>query len=351
MRILPTALVASVVIHTGAIAWALTHKIETPELVTIALPPIEVQMVPPPRELAVALLDDHTMATIPQSPTTGAVAEHGARSTANRLSTGKTHPETAPAQPKPPSSMMTMRHPEISKGVSGDFVDKFLDSSKPLQPKDIAGERIADDVATEAEHLGNPNWIANATPEQVYEEREKQVASRARRDGHELEHDGPGYRADHATFTGRVEPDGTAHIEQKRRYDPTEIIMNRKGIDPYASNKLRMLDDTRDERYEIGKQYKHHQLAQSGVIAQKNLNYLWAKTTELGARKHALFEMWDECAETGTDELVAGGTAARRMVVGFIRSHLTGDTAYTAAELTAFNANKKSSAPFDPYTE
>lgn len=350
MRILPTALVASVVIHTGAIAWALTHKIETPTLVTIAPPPIEVQIVPPPQEIAVALLDDHTMATIPQSPTTGTTGDHRTAS----ISTGtKTHPETAPAQTKPHSTMMTMRGTDkpVLKGISGDFLGKFLESSKPLQPKDIASERIGDEVATEAEHLGNQRWIDNSSPEQVHEEREKQVASREEQDGHELKQDGRGYKADHATFTGTVEPDGTAHIDQKRRYDPTEIIMNRKGIDPYSSNKQRMLDDTREERYEIGKKYKQQQLAQSGLIAQKNLNYLWAKTTELGARKQALFEMWDECAETGSDELVAGGTAARKMVVGFIRSHLTGDTAYTRSELAAFNAKKKSRAPFDPYTE
>jgi hypothetical protein len=112
-----------------------------------------------------------------------------------------------------------------------------------------------------------------------------------------------------------------------------------------------MLDDTREERYEIGKQYKKQQLAQSGMIALKNLNYLWAKTTDTAERKEALFEMWDECAETGSEELVAGGVSARKMVVGFIRGHMVGALAYTAADLTAFNAKKKSSAPFDPYTE
>jgi hypothetical protein len=351
MRILPTALVASVVIHTGAIAWAVAHKIERPALVTLAIPTIEVETVPAHQDIVVALLDDHTIATIPHSGTTGDVHAPAEPQT-GRISTG--HPsltEVAPAKPK--SSMMTMRGPEKKelKGPSDAFWKKFEDNTKPLQPNDIEGQRIADDVAREAEHLNNPRWITNATSEQVYAEREQQVASREEQDEHELEQDGRGFKAEHATFTGHVDPDGTAHIDHKRSYDPTEILMNRHNMDPYASNKMKFLDGTREERYQIGKKYKEEQLAHSAEIAQKNLGYLWAKTTDTNERKQALFEMWDECAETGDDKLVAGGTAARLMIVGFIRGHMTGTATYTDAELTAFNAKKKSSAVFDPYRE
>jgi hypothetical protein len=87
------------------------------------------------------------------------------------------------------------------------------------------------------------------------------------------------------------------------------------------------------------------------VLVQNNLTYLWAHTTTAVQRKQALFEMWNECAETGTDELIAGGTAARKMIVGFIKGRMTGDAAYTPAELAAFNAKKKSKASFDPYAD
>jgi hypothetical protein len=351
MRILPTALVASVVIHTGAIAWALTHKIERPAIVTLAIPTVEIETVPAHQDIVVALLDDHTIATIPQSGTTGDVRAPAAQQT-GRISTGR--PSTTEVAPsKPHSSMMTMRGPEKKelKGPSDAFWKKFEENTKPLQPNDIEGQRIADDVAREAEHLNNPRWIANATSEQVYDERAQQVASREEQDEHELQQDGRGFKAEHSTFTGHIDPDGTAHIDQKRSYDPTEILMNRHGMDPYASNKMKFLDGTREERYQIGKQYKERQLAHSAEIAQKNLDYLWAKTTDTNARKQALFEMWDECAETGDNKLVAGGTAARLMIVGFIRGHMTGTATYTTDELTAFNAKKKSSAVFDPYKE
>jgi hypothetical protein len=354
MRILPTALIASVVIHTGAIAWAVAHELETPTIVTVAAPPVEIETVPPPppQDIVVALLEDHTTPTIARSST--AAGDIRAHQTA-RISTGQaTTTEVAPA--KPHSAMMTMRGPDkpenkVLQGPSDEFWKKFDENTKPLQPSDIAGQRIADDVAREAEHLNNPRWIANATPEEAYEEREHQVASRQEQAGHELEQDGRGFKAEHSTFTGHVDPDGTAHIDQKRSYDPTEILMNRNHMDPYASNKKRFLDGTREERYQIGKKYKAEQLAHSAVIAQNNLNYLWAKTTDSNERKEALFEMWDECAETGSDKLVAGGAAARAMIVGFIRGHMTGTATYTAAELAAFNARKKSSAVFDPYNE
>ncbi|HEX7700239.1 MAG TPA: hypothetical protein VF403_05950 [Kofleriaceae bacterium] len=305
---------------------------------------------PAHQDIAVALLDDHTIATIPHSGTTGDV--HAPAKPQTGISTGRpSTTEVAPAKPK--SSMMTMRGPEKKelKGPSDAFWKQFEANTKPLQPNAIEGERIADDVAREAEHLNNPGWIANATPEQAYEEREKQVASREEQDEHELKQDGRGFKAEHATFTGHVDPDGTAHLDHKRSYDPTEILMNRHNMDPYASNKLRFLDGTREERYQIGKKYKEEQLGHSAEIAQKNLGYLWARTSDTNERKEALFEMWDECAETGNDKLVAGGTAARTMIVGFIRAHMTGTATYTGAELTAFNAKKKSSAVFDPYRE
>jgi len=353
MRILPTALVASVVIHTAAIAWAVTHKIEAPALVTLATPAVEITTVPPPQEIAVALLDDHTIATIPHSSTPSEVS---APAHTGRISTGKTTATTEVAASQDHHfGMMTMRSDTPEKkqllGPSDKFWKDFEANTKPLQPKDIAGEQIADDIERANEHLNNEGWLANSTTDEIMAEREKRMHAREEQADHELQPDGRGTKAEHATFTGHVDPDGTAHIDQKRSYDPTEILMNRNHMDPYASNKMRFLDNTREERYQIGKKYKDEQLAHSAQIAQHNLNYLWAKTTNTDERKQALFEMWDECAETGNDKLVAGGAAARTMIVGFIRAHMTGAATYTADELVAFNAKKKSSAVFDPYKE
>jgi hypothetical protein len=319
------AIAISLALHGTVLAWVQIHKPE-PLPVVVAPPPApaavtvtQVEVEP----LAVALLDDHTVAAIPAvAPPTVAATVAGHAGTP-RISTGRTgtpaEPETK-AEPgaKPHAGLMTMRKPEPPqlKGPSDAFWAQFDANTKPLQPKAIEGERIEDEVADAADHLRNPRWIANHSPEEVTAERMRHLAAVDARDNHELQRHGTGFEADHATFTGKVEADGTAHIDEKRSYDPTEILMRK-----YA------------------------------VLAQNNLGYLWAHTTSTVQRKQALFEMWDECAETGTDELIAGGTAARKMIVGFIKGRMTGAAAYTPAELAALNAKKKSKATFDPYAD
>ena len=300
MRILPTALVASVAIHSTLLGWAIAHKIEIPAVVAPEMPTVEIETVkpaPPVQEIAVALLDDHTIATIPQSHAPGDVhapVHHSSQISTTTSASTTGHTETTAADHHAP--MMTMREPAKKdlKGPSDEFWKKFDENSKPLQPKEIAGEQIEDDYARANEHLNNEGWLANSTSDEINAEREKRMHAQEARESHELQPDGRGTKAQHATFTGRVDPDGTAHIDQKRSYDPTEILMHSHNIDPYASNKKKFLDGTRDERYQIGKKYKEQQLAQSAVIAKKNLDYLWAKTTSTSERKEALFEMWDD---------------------------------------------------------
>jgi hypothetical protein len=358
VRIWPWAIGVSVLAHTVALAWVGTHKLE-PLPAVISPPPVEVTIttVKPvePEPLAVALLDDHTVAMTPQLPVPGIKAGSRDARISTGHATGATRPEVAPPSDtaKPHSTFMTMRKPDKPelKGPSEDFWRKFEENTKPLQPKAIASERIGDEVASAEDHLHDPRWIANHSGEEVGDERARLASAEEARDGHELKQKGQGYEAKHATFNGEVEPDGTIHIHEKQRYDPTEIVMNKFGSDPYASNKLRMLDDTREERYEIGKRYKKEQLGKSVVLAQRNLDYLWAKTTETAARKQALFEMWDECAERGDPELVDAGASVRKLIVGFIRARMTGAAAFTPGELAAFNAKKKSAATFAPYDD
>jgi len=130
-----------------------------------------------------------------------------------------------------------------------------------------------------------------------------------------------------------------------------DLIMRKTGVDPYASRKLHVLDATRDERAEIGGRRRAEQLKKSTQIMHANLDRLWAAVGDPAARKQALFELWDECAETGDPKLVEAGADARRLVVGFIRARLPAGSAdaYTAAELGALNRKKQSKAPFQPY--
>lgn len=243
-----------------------------------------------------------------------------------------------------------MRGPERpTAGLSPGFLEDFLARSKPLAPPpDIPGERIADELADlrkqlhRAERNGSSN--GGALLQQI-------VALNAERAAEELAPSGGGtYQADKQTFTAKVDADGQAHLQDKPgELDTQDRIMQRMGIDPYARAKLAFLDRTRDQRAAIGERHRRTQLARSAELMQHNIDRLWAMTGELWARKLGLFELWDDCTETGSEELVAGGAAARAHVIGVIRARLRGPDAYTAAELLQLNARRRSKAVFAPY--
>jgi len=126
--------------------------------------------------------------------------------------------------------------------------------------------------------------------------------------------------------------------------------MRRHGQDPYASRKLAYLDSTRDHRVQIGQRHRQQQLEQAAVIMKANLDRVWSLPTP-AARREALFELWDECAETGSDELVTAGREARKLVIGVLRARIPAGTAdaYSPGELAALNRKKQSKATFAPY--
>jgi len=134
-------------------------------------------------------------------------------------------------------------------------------------------------------------------------------------------------------------------------FDLGDAFMRSHGQDPYASQKLKYLDSTRDERVQIGTKYRKQQLEQSSRLMQRNIDALWSRTADPAARKQGLFELWDDCAETGDPALVDGGQAARRMVVGVIRARFPPGSkhAFTAEELAGLNRKRVSKATFAPY--
>ena len=131
--------------------------------------------------------------------------------------------------------------------------------------------------------------------------------------------------------------------------DVTDMAMRTAGIDPYAAEKLAFLDRTRDQRAAIGRAHKRELLAQSAHLVRRQIDALWASTPDLAARKQGLFELWDECAEAGSAEQIAGGADARKAIADFIQVKLTGARAYTAEELARLNARRRSKAAFAPY--
>ena len=127
--------------------------------------------------------------------------------------------------------------------------------------------------------------------------------------------------------------------------------LHRKYIgDPYASRKLKVLDQTRDERVRVGTAHRAAELDRSAEHVQRNLEVMWRTTPDPAARRRALFALWDECTE-GDDAAGAAGDRARAMVTGWIRARLPAGSAaaFSAGELVRLNARRTSRAVFAPY--
>jgi len=133
--------------------------------------------------------------------------------------------------------------------------------------------------------------------------------------------------------------------------DFTAYLMRKLAhADPYSSRKLKLLDDTRDERVDMGGAFHARQLGESREIMRQNLLHLWQTTKDAAARREALFEMWDECAE-GEGPMGEAGERARVVVIDWIREHLPAGSAdaYTPDELAQLAAKRSSKQPFTPY--
>jgi hypothetical protein len=120
--------------------------------------------------------------------------------------------------------------------------------------------------------------------------------------------------------------------------------------DPYASRKLNMLDDTRDERVSRGGAFRSDQLDRSTELALRSLEQLWQSERDPAKRRLAAFSLWDECDE-GPGPRGEAGQRARAAIIGWIRTRAPAGSpnAFTAAELDRLQARRTSKQPFAPY--
>ena len=137
------------------------------------------------------------------------------------------------------------------------------------------------------------------------------------------------------------------------KFDVTDWAMRIHGDDPYASAKLAQLDATRGERAQQGARYREVELAHAGQLMERNLEQLWATVPDVAERKRELFALWDECDESGSNDVVEASAHARKRVIKFVREHLPQGSheAFTDAELAALNRDKQSHSSFAPYAD
>ncbi|HEV7554103.1 MAG TPA: hypothetical protein VGO00_01545, partial [Kofleriaceae bacterium] len=146
-------------------------------------------------------------------------------------------------------------------------------------------------------------------------------------------------------------------IERTRRgtvghgkLDVTSYLMRHTVGDPFASRKLKLLDDTRDERAERAAIHRDDDLGHSSELMRRNLEQLWRTMRDPAARRQALFQLWDECDEASGPAGEAG-QRARAVLIDWIRAKLPRGSpdAYGAGEIAKLSARRTSKQPFQPY--
>lgn len=270
----------------------------------------------------------------------------------------------ATAGPGSPATRVLERFPGADMRVSEKLIEAFVAHETPQPPAINDAAHASDARIAELDlQLANPAWRATAGSQQVADAGMDLESLQRQRDDLTMKPIGGGrYRNEQETFTIDVAPDGTVAIHDKPaisfdprqwtfRFDITDMVMRARGEDPYARAKLRFLDATRDERAELGRRYRHEQLGRSAELMLANIDRLWSMTRDPARRREGMFELWDDCAETGDAELLDGADAARRMVISEIQARLRGADAYTPEELARFNARRTSAAPFAPYDD
>lgn len=162
---------------------------------------------------------------------------------------------------------------------------------------------------------------------------------------------------------GRV-PSGAVDDEEEQRkrpktvplvsgsFDVTDWLMRLSGRDPYFAAKLSLLNRTREVRAQLATEHRTELLRQVVTMVREQAALVWNDATQpAAARRRALFELWDDCAETGEAEVVRAGKRARVALYGFIRAHANtaGPDAYSAEELAELNRGRRSKQRFAPY--
>ncbi|HEY1815977.1 MAG TPA: hypothetical protein VGG74_26695 [Kofleriaceae bacterium] len=403
------AWVASAAVHAGAAAWLALTVVRgevarpRPRLQTIA--PAAAQPIAPraPAWIEVAVLDDHVpstgsrpVATRGHALATIATSHEPVATTAEPAGETAASPGASPS-PLPPSSLLRMRGLELR--APADVLHGDVAYSPPPEPTGrlewhadghgVIGDRVTT-VRVE------PDGVAHFDDKSDFEIHSPLPSLHTLRHLPSALEKAPGalhealkgwYRDlqeqnDYLEHYDRRQhlaeiPNGCADYEELNCIDPDlpppkkespvgngggggglisgtadiSAWLQRKFVgDPYASRKKKLLEDTFAERAAHGEAYRAQQLARAAEEMQANLERFWAKTPDVAARRAALFELWDECAE-GEDPLGEAGQRARDLVMMWIRAKLPAGSAgaYTADELDALAKRKHSAQAFEPY--
>jgi hypothetical protein len=137
------------------------------------------------------------------------------------------------------------------------------------------------------------------------------------------------------------------------RFDLNDMLMRAAGGDPYDARKRQFLEATREQRLAMARAARRDDLARSTSQVRAHLESVWRDVSPSTERRRLIFELWDEAAEEGPEEVVRAARTVRATIEAFVRRELPRDSAhaYSETELRELNATRASRARFDPYAE
>ena len=370
-------LAASLLVHAGALAWLLDRAPRrarvppAPETAGLLID-LEVPLAPPPASAPPPAQGLRTPPVQPRPPAPAPARIAAPRPAAPRPAAPRpaqppeltaSPPAHPPASPAPGALAMRQPNTPAPGGPSGE---PSIPAATPA-PLDLAPDRAASAVVRDPGPPPPPSPLA--LPGRATTPRPRS----------ELIPDGNGtFRADDLTFTAKIDRDGRVHIEDKANlqvhlpgwddlehaletgtvpfprvtFDLTDWVMRSAGDDPYLRRKALFLDRTRAQRAKMSAAARAEALRESLDALPSLLARLWNDSSISPAtRRRLLFELWDECAESGSDAVVQAGNTARAIILAFIRRRLPrgSEHAYPPGERRALDAARKSRQPFTPY--
>lgn len=147
-----------------------------------------------------------------------------------------------------------------------------------------------------------------------------------------------------------VLPDGSAQLELP--IDANDVIYAALGEDPYLYEKMKFAAATRELRAQMADAACKERLSDSVLEIKARLDAVWRdKQRSLDDRRKTIFQLWDQCAEDGSEDVRRTTVQVRASIVAYINEHLPAASryAYSTADLHALNQTRRSSAVFAPY--
>jgi hypothetical protein len=157
--------------------------------------------------------------------------------------------------------------------------------------------------------------------------------------------------ADGSTSWGSI-VDPVRGIAPILTFGGTDSMMRFLGEDPYRTEKVALMEETRPQRIEIRRAFNEDQMERALSDLPRYLAAVWsAEEWPVEIRRSILFALWDECAERGNPLVVDGGKRARAIISGFITRTLPEGSqgGFTERELERFNQLRTSQEVFAPY--